>query len=263
MHTQYRGAFLQRHGVEHGGAVERRRGVAADETVYHALARHAYKHGQLKRKQTLRLTHYLVVLLERLAEAVAGVENDVLRSEVAQALHLSREVLHHLRQRRLHRHQYVGHTELRHGLEHVAFLVYLLAYDARYAAFRHVVDDVGAELLHTSARHKRAVGVYRHDGVGLLAAHYLKGALQTLGFFLKAHLVGAGACGESAHVDDASALGDYLVGAVGYLSLGLLARSAVERVGRCVQYAHHHGLREVEKSASHVYCVLHILLIIS
>ena len=121
--------------------------------------------------------------------------------------------------------------------------MYLLAHDARFAALRHIVDDVGTELLYASASHERAVGVYRHDGVGLLAAHYLQGVLQTLGLLLKAHLVGTTrACGERSHVDDASAFGYYLVGTIGYLCLGLLARSAVERIGRGVQYAHHQGL---------------------
>lgn len=77
---------------------------------------------------------------------------------------------------------------------------------------------------------------------GLLAAHYLQGVLQTLGLLLKAHLVGTVACGERAHVDDASAFGYYLVGTISYLCLRLLARTAVERVGRGVQYAHHQGL---------------------
>ena len=120
--------------------------------------------------------------------------------------------------------------------------MYLLAHDARYTALRHIVDDVGTKLLYASASHERAVGVYRHDGIGLLAAHYLQGVLQTLGLLLKAHLVGTGACGERSHVDDASAFGYYLVGTIGYLCLRLLARTAVERVGRGVQYAHHQGL---------------------
>ena len=109
--------------------------------------------------------------------------------------------------------------------------MYLLTHNAGYSALRHVVDDVCAKLFYTLASHQWAIRVYRHNGVGLLAAHNGKGTLEALCLLLHAHHLGTRTCGEGSHVYHLASLGDDLVGTLGYLSLRLLAATRVERVG--------------------------------
>ena len=68
----------------------------------------------------------------------------------------------------------------------------------------------------------------------------LKGTLEALCLLLHAHLLGTRTCGEGSHVYNLASFGNDLVGALGYLSLRLLAATRVERVGCGVQYAHNH-----------------------
>ena len=80
MHSQNRRSLHQGNCVEGSSAVERSGRVAAYEFEYHALARDAHEHGQFEFEQLFGMAHNLIVLLKSLAEAIAGVEDDVLRS---------------------------------------------------------------------------------------------------------------------------------------------------------------------------------------
>ena len=255
VHAQYGRALEQGDGVERGGAVERAGGIRMEQSRYHALARYAHEQRQLKLVQALQRAHYAVVLLKRLAEAEARVEYHVLHAKVAQLLHLLRESLHHAVQVGLYRHQYVSHTEARHSLKHAFLLMYRRVDNARYATLRHVVYDVGTELLHAHPRHRGTVGVDRQYGVGLFAAHYGERAPQPFGLLAAAHLSRPGTCGERAHINYLSSLLHYLVSPVGYLRLRLPPASLKERVGRGIEDAHHLRFGQVEESSSRVYCV--------
>ena len=135
--------------------------------------------------------------------------------------------------------------------------MYRLTYNSGQSALRDIVDYVGSELLNASTCHKRTIGVDADHGIGLFTAHYLKGMLQACRLLLHAHNVGSGTCREGTDIDDAPAFGNDLVGAVGYLCLGLLARTAVERVGGGIEYAHNHGSGEVNELAPYINSILH------
>ena len=107
--------------------------------------------------------------------------------------------------------------------------MYRLTYNSGQTALRDIVDYVGSELLNASACHKRTIGVDADYGIGLFTAHYLKGMLQACRLLLHAHNVGSTrTCREGTDIDDAPAFGNDLVGTVGYLRFGLLARTAIE-----------------------------------
>ena len=120
--------------------------------------------------------------------------------------------------------------------------MYRLTYNASQSALRHIVDYVGTELLYTSTCHKRTIGVAADYGIGLLTVHYLQGAFQARCLLLNTHFFSTGTCRKSTDINDSATFGNDLVGAFGYLSLCLLARTAIERVGCCIEYAHYHGL---------------------
>ena len=120
--------------------------------------------------------------------------------------------------------------------------MYRLTYNAGQSAFRHIVDDVGTELLYASTCHKRTIGIDADYGIGLFAVHYLKGAFQARSLLLHAHHFSTVTCRERTDINDSATFGNDLVGAFGYLCLCLLARTAIERVGCCIQYAHYNGL---------------------
>ena len=133
------------------------------------------------------MTQYLVVLVEGLAEAVSRVEDDVLCSEIAKALHLISKVLHHCLEGGLHGHKDVRHLQLCYSLKHVAFLVYRGVDNAGDASLGNVVDDVRSEILHAAACHARTIGVDGNYGVGLLPSHDGKGMLKARCLFVFAH----------------------------------------------------------------------------
>ena len=133
------------------------------------------------------MTQYLVVLVEGLAETISRVEDDVLSAEIAKALHLISEVLHHRLEGGLHGHEDVRHLQLCYSLKHVAFLVYRGVDDACDASLGNVVDDVRSKLLHATARHARTIRVDGNDGVGLLSSHDGKGMLKARCLFFFAH----------------------------------------------------------------------------
>ena len=241
MHPQYRRPLHQRNGVEHRCAVERCCGVSAYQLEDHTLARHAHEHRQFKGKQTFSLRQDSIVFVERLAEAIAGVEDNVLGAIVAQRLHLFGKGFEHVVHVALHRHEDVRHLQLAHRLEHVALLVDGRVYDARDAALRHIVDDVSAKLLNAAARHQRAVGVYGDRGIGLFTAHDGDGTFQTFRLLLLAHLHGTWTCRERPHVNKGATFIHDLVGTVSNLTLSLFTAATVERVGCGVKNAHHLG----------------------
>ena len=120
------------------------------------------------------MSQQLIVMLQCLAKAKAGVEHNVFRPQVAQLLHFAGKVpedvsqqtiivrlLLHVLRRALHVHQHVGHSQPCHGGKHV--FVHLPP--------RYVVNDGHPVLLHAHARHCCPEGVDRHNGIGMHPAH--------------------------------------------------------------------------------------------
>ena len=206
------------------------------------------------------------VLLLCLAETVARVQDDVLHVKVAQLLHLLGEMDQHVVEIALDRHEDIRHLQAAHHTEdggivlepvvclrvHVIALFEGFVYDARDAAFRNIVDDVGSILFYDHTGHVGTIGVDGDRHVGLLASHDGEGVTQPAHLFLLTHLVGSRTRGESAHVDDLATLGNDLVGTVRDLLLRLLAAPREEAVRRAVEDAHHDRLPEGEQAALNI-----------
>ncbi len=74
------GAFHQRDGVEDGGAVEGFVRGASERLVNHRLAGDAHEEGIAEVAVGVHAGHQFVVVVQRLAEAEAGVEDDVVEA---------------------------------------------------------------------------------------------------------------------------------------------------------------------------------------
>ena len=182
VHTQDVCPLHQGDGVQDGRSVESVGRCPAQQLIYHGLPRDAYQQGQVKRThELLQVCHQLVVVLQRLAEAEAGVEDEVVHPHVVQTVdafgkideHLTHQavvvggVLHGLR-RTLHVHHDVGHLQAGDRVEHPLV----------HGSGSNVVDDADSIVADAAFCHIRPEGVDRNDGIGALLTHDAQSAVQ-------------------------------------------------------------------------------------
>ena len=262
MHPQDVRSFHQGHRVEYRRAVQACLWRAAQPLIDHRLSRQTHQYRQTQLLQLIHLKQQPIVLLERLAEAEARVQDDVFHPQAAQLLHLRGRRDHQLLQRAAYRHQHVGHLQARRHAEHSRTVIIAggqrLVRHTGHPALAHVVDHVGTILLYSHARHIRTERVYRHHSVATMLLHNLQGKAQTAHLLRLAHLRSSRTGREGTHINQRTALGDDCLRTGGDGSLRLLTAARIERVGRHIHDAHHQRTRQVVQPPSHHQGLVHI-----
>lgn len=257
------GAAVEGEGVEDGGAVEGFVGTGAEELPYHALTGDAGEDGELIVKEFGLMAEDGIVLVNGLAEAIAGVEDErrqgifLAEGEGAVLRYGAVEEAAHILDVAVTGHEDIRNAEACHLLEHREEGDIALAAVNVAHWLTDVVDDVGTVLLYRHACHHGAEGIDGEYGIGLLMADDGEGMAQTAHLLFLADVIAAGTGGHCPDVYHGGALLYYLVGAAGNVILRLLARAGIERVGCHVEDAHHLWLTDDMLVALDIYYIIH------
>ena len=86
----------QGNGVNHGGAAQCLLWCTSQQVVNHAFSAYTHEQGQVQLMQEAQLGKQLVVVLQRLAEPEAGVQDDVAHAHLVEQAHTFSQGTHHL-----------------------------------------------------------------------------------------------------------------------------------------------------------------------
>lgn len=238
------GALEEGNGVQYGGAVEGFVLGAAERLVNHGLAGDADEEGVADVAVGVHAGHQFVVVVDGLAEAEAGVDDDVVEAggveagdtvgeetaDVGDHVGVDGVLLHGLGGA-LDVHHDVGDAALGEEVEHGVV----------HGAARDVIHDDLTEAADDFPRDAGAEGVDGDGHGGVVFPHQLNRPGEASQLLLLVHEGGAGAGGVGSHVDDAGALLDDLADAADDSGLAEVLAPVVERVGGDVQDAHYEG----------------------
>jgi len=257
--TEELGSGQEGDGMEGDGAGEGVGRSDVERLVYHRLARESDKEWVVweKSPQLGQEREDRVVLVERLGEAKARVDDDVANTPgfqlgerageeesqlveelvggaiVARGVGASGGVVGG-RQRVMH--QYIRRAELSYDIEH----------ERVEGATADVVDDVGACLYGSLCRQGEA-GVDGYDGIGQCAADGGDERGETVGLVVGREESRTRACGDDAEVEDVGPLVMERLGEVNSLGDRGVGAAVVEGIGGAIDDAHDGGAVEREE----------------